>query len=152
MKLISIFIFVLGSGSLALAARPYGSGGCGLGSIVQGPNGNQVMAMTTNDTGTQTFAISSGTSNCVDSGVVKKHHEARVFIELNQHQLANDISKGQGETVSGLAHLYGCSDERDFNRSLQSRYQAIFPTQSVSPDHVEAAIQETVEDLQSCRG
>ena len=133
-------------------AKAYGSGGCGLGSLMMGSDGNQVMAITTNGTGTQTFGITSGTSNCVDDGVVKKGREARAYIELNQRQLANDISKGGGETVSGLAQLYSCEDKGAFSTTLQKNYTMIFPSKNTSPDHVEASIQSLINSSLNCAG
>ena len=131
--------------SFAKADKPYGTGGCGLGSMLQGKHGNQVMAITTNETGTQTFAISSGTSNCVDSGVVKTGKEARAFIELNHLQLANDISRGRGETLSSLAGLYGCKDVGALGSVLQKNYDSIFADQKDSVDHIERSINKIIQ-------
>lgn len=155
---LSAFALVL---SLVVAYSPsamsahssYGAGGCGLGSMTLGADGNQIMAMTLNATGMQTFAITSGTSNCTDGGVIRKKHEARVFIELNHHQLATDIAKGHGETVAGLAHLYNCKDENAFGANLQQSYQVIFPSQSVPADQVESAIQNAMSKTAgNCQG
>jgi hypothetical protein len=152
MKFLFSLILLASFSSLA-HARNYGSGGCGLGSMVMGKDGSQVLAITTNETGTQTFAISSGTSNCVDEGIVHRRHEARAFIELNHRQLANDISKGQGESLSSLAHLYKCSDERAFGTEMQKNYQSIFPTPASSDDHVEASILKVIDQsLPTCQG
>jgi hypothetical protein len=134
--------------------KPYGFGGCGLGSVIVGKDGPQVLAITTNGTGTQSFGITSGTSNCVDSGVVKRKREARAFIEINQRQLANDIAKGGGETVVSLAHIYNCSQKSEgaFGSALQNHYQTIFPEATTTPDHIEATIRAViiVELTESC--
>src|SRR5690348_11977029 len=57
----------------------YGMAGCGLGSLVFGPNDApvaQVLAATTNGTfASQTFGISSGTSNCFSGGVLRAERE-----------------------------------------------------------------------------
>src|SRR5262245_21507042 len=57
----------------------YGMSGCGLGSILFGTDQNKVMqilAATSNGCfGSQTFGITSGTSNCVSGGVVKAEKE-----------------------------------------------------------------------------
>jgi len=64
-------LFIVGSAGSA-HAQPYGMAGCGLGSIAFGNDQTmfkQVLAATTNGTfGTQTFGITSGTSNCVSGG------------------------------------------------------------------------------------
>jgi len=52
------FVLALSVSSLALAAKPYGMGGCGLGSQLMGKDGNQVLAITSNGTsGNQTFGM-----------------------------------------------------------------------------------------------
>lgn len=132
--------------------RPYGAGGCGLGSIIMGKDGNQVIAITSNETGTQSFGITSGTSNCVDSGVVKLNKQVRAFIEVNQQQLASDLAKGGGETISSLSHLYECKDHNALGSALQRHYRKIFPSESTSPAHIEATIRAVimVEFKESC--
>src|SRR5437868_47659 len=60
-------------------AGGYGMAGCGLGSLLFGPVNEpfaQVLAATTNATfATQTFGITSGTSNCVSGGVIRAERE-----------------------------------------------------------------------------
>src|SRR3954464_7446787 len=60
----------------------YGTAGCGLGSLVFGDQKGaiQILAATTNTTfGTQTFGITTGTSNCVDTAAGSAG--ARIFTE-----------------------------------------------------------------------
>ena len=66
------FVAVSLSG-LATVSAQYGMAGCGLGSVVISDDGFlQVFAATTNGTSySQSFGITSGTSNCVEKGVVK---------------------------------------------------------------------------------
>ena len=114
-------MFLLATGLLFSAsafAKHYGAAGCGLGSIVMGKSGNQVIASTTNGTsGSQTFGITSGTSNCVD------HHGQKMsltpYIETNQQQLLSEMAKGRGEALAGLAHLMGCANQQALNTTLQ---------------------------------
>ncbi len=57
----------LGALALSAHAAPYGEAGCGLGSMIFGdsPGFVQVLAATTNGcSGSQTFGITTGTSNC----------------------------------------------------------------------------------------
>src|SRR5437870_11441910 len=73
----------------------YGLAGCGLGSMVFGDQKGaiQILAATTNWIfGTQTFGITSGTSNCVESS--SGTAGARTFIEGNREALAKDASRG----------------------------------------------------------
>ena len=111
----------------------YGTAGCGLGSMVFGsdPGIVQVLAATTNGSfGTQTFGITSGTSNCVDS--MDPGMAAAAFVESNREVLAKDIARGSGETIHTLATIGGCSDSKAVARKLQSEYQAIFPSAEVT--------------------
>jgi hypothetical protein len=125
MKKLLVALFAFASMASAFAAG-YGTAGCGLGSIVLGdqPGFTQVFAATTNGTaGSQTFGISSGTSNCGSGG-----KSAVMFIEANKASLANDISRGQGETLSSLAKIYGIKDASSMGSALQKSQSSIFAT------------------------
>src|SRR5256885_13892242 len=100
--------FVLGAGvARADAENPaahgkstYGLAGCGLGSMIFGDQKGmiQVLAATTNGTvGSQTFGITSGTSNCGEAGFSSS--ATRTFIEGNREALAKDAARGSGETI-----------------------------------------------------
>src|SRR5690606_16613688 len=92
-----------------LAAKPYGMAGCGLGSVLIGKKGNQIFASTTNGTGTQSFGISSGTSNCVTA--TEQTAMLKNFIEANRQALITDMAKGQGEALVTLSNIYGCNQK-----------------------------------------
>jgi hypothetical protein len=111
----------------------FGLAGCGLGSMLFGkqPGMVQVLAATTNGFfGSQTFGISTGTSNCTDTSAGPRTSKA--FIEGNREAVAKDISRGQGETISSLSALAGCPDSKRVGAVLQSDYAKIFPTAMVS--------------------
>ncbi len=111
---------------------PYGMAGCGLGSLVFKENGFvQVFAATTNGTfGTQTFGISSGTSNCVNAGVVKADKEQEAFVESNLDNLERDMAAGGGEYLAAFATLLGCQDsvQPQLYSFAQSSYPSVFPS------------------------
>lgn len=110
-----------------ISGQGYGMAGCGLGSIVFGQKKGmiQIIAATVNGTaGSQTFGISSGTSNCVNSDQVAKRTE--LFIESNQEVLKKEIAQGQGESVSTLATLLQCSDASVLGQGLQQNAENIF--------------------------
>ncbi|HEX9605003.1 MAG TPA: DUF3015 family protein, partial [Myxococcales bacterium] len=66
----------------------------------------QILAATTNGTfGSQTFGISSGTSNCVEAG--SNRQGTRTFIEGNREALAKDAARGSGETITTLSAMAG---------------------------------------------
>lgn len=135
-KLLVVLALVLASTS-SFAAK-YGSAGCGLGSIVfEGDQTwwKQVLAATTNSTGLQTIAISLGTSNC-DSPAPLKVGQVEAYIEANKVALANDIARGNGETVTGLSNVYGCSNSMEFGKALKSNYKTIFPSAAASSKEI----------------
>jgi hypothetical protein len=123
----------------------YGDAGCGLGSMAFGDQqgGIQILAATTNSLfGTQTFGITTGTSNCHGlSGA----QASRVFIEGNREALAKDISRGSGETIGTLTWIAGCNDSHAVGATLQKSFKAIFPDEKVSNDAVTASVLQTLK-------
>ena len=85
----------------------------------------QVLAATTNGTGVQTIGITLGTSNC-DSPAPLKVGQAEAYVEANKVALANDIARGNGETIVGLSKVYGCANSMEFGQALKSKYSTIF--------------------------
>jgi hypothetical protein len=136
---------VMSVASVAMADG-YGTAGCGLGSIVFGdkPGIIQILAATTNGTsGNQTFAITSGTSNCSSSE--PSAESAKAFVETNREALAKDAAKGNGETISSLSTLAGCSDASAVGAALQTNFQTIFPAASVTDQQVGQSVLETLK-------
>ena len=126
----------------------YGMAGCGLGSLVFKGRENdgviqQVVAATLNGTGYQTFAISSGTSNCTPS--MGPHHTAELFIIANREALEKDVSRGSGESIETLAKIFGCQDPAQFGTKLQSSYGTIFPGTEIKSEAVVQKIVTTVK-------
>lgn len=127
MKKILVVLALTLMSTTSFAAK-YGSAGCGLGSMIfEGDQTwwKQVLAATTNGIGMQTIAISLGTSNC-DSPAPLKVGQVEAYVEANKVALANDIARGNGETVVGLSNVYGCSNVMEFGRALKSNYSTIF--------------------------
>jgi hypothetical protein len=135
----------------AFAHNHYGEAGCGLGTMVMGQNGNQILAATTNGTsGSQTFGITSGTSNCTDHGAVKASNRIPMYIEVNKLALAKEASRGQGEAIAGLAALYGCDDKK-MGAALKANYNQVFEETQMNP----SAIRKNIDDIafdQACGG
>ena len=126
-------------------AGGYGAAGCGLGSMVLGQNNGfaQVFAATTNGTfASQTFGITSGTSNCGGGG---SSPTSLQYIEANKVSLASEASQGNGETVKGLAELMGCSNSKLFGATLQKNYNQIFPTQDIAANNINASIYNVIK-------
>ncbi|MHB8483243.1 MAG: DUF3015 family protein [Nitrospiria bacterium] len=115
----------------------YGSAGCGLGSMVFGnePGAVQVVAATTNGTfGSQTFGITTGTSNC-GKGVIDTSENSHLaqFVENNMDNLAKDIARGNGESLNTLAELTGVSEAQkpEIFAKLQANFSTIFSSEKV---------------------
>ena len=124
----------------SVSAAPYGTAGCGLGSIVFGNQKGiiQIFAATTNGLfGSQTFGITTGTSNCAETA---GSAGARLFIETNREALAKDISRGQGETLRNLSAMAGCTDASAVGAKLQKSFDSIFPNASVPSEQVSDSI------------
>jgi hypothetical protein len=122
----------------------YGAAGCGLGSMAFGdtPGAVQILAATTNGLfGTQTFGITTGTSNCGPSLFAQG---TKNFVEANREALAKDISRGEGEAIGALTVINACADSHKVGSALKARFGAIFPSDQVSNDDVTRAILETL--------
>lgn len=117
----------------------YGMAGCGLGSVLFGETesrGGQVLASTTNGIyGNGTFAMSSGTSNCVPDNsetTAQMRKNMEMFVAANKESLANDIAKSNGETITAISNIMGCKDSNYLGAKLQSRYETIFAAEETA--------------------
>jgi len=134
--LITIVLLLTFSG-VAFAAYPRHNTGCGLGTMLfDGKSGiaQQVLASTTNGSlGTQTFGISSGTSECNQANTLASNEELNIFVAENMDNLALDVAMGQGEYVNTLAALMDVPEPHraDFSHMLQDNFSTIFPDASV---------------------
>jgi hypothetical protein len=127
----------------------YGTAGCGLGSLAFGdtPGAIQILAATTNSLfGTQTFGITTGTSNC-GTGIFAMG--TKNFVEANREALAKDISRGEGEGIGALTVINACSDSHKVGAALQRNFKTIFPSESASNEDVTRAILETLHGDES---
>lgn len=125
----------------ALAANPDTGPGCGLGKLAwEDYKGQkeilpQVLMVTTNGTGMNTFAISSGTSGCTNDGKILGEHRTTVFASLNFDALTAEMAQGQGEHLASLATLMGVPAERHaaFFAMTQERYMSLVQAGEASP-------------------
>lgn len=141
MKKLFVVVVVALMTSSAFAAK-YGSAGCGLGSLVfEGDQTwwKQVFAGFSNSWTIQGTAIAFGTSNC-DSPAPLKVGQAEAFVEANKMALANDIARGNGETIVGLSKVYGCQNSTEFGQALKANYAAIFPTANAASNEITHSI------------
>jgi hypothetical protein len=113
----------------------YGAAGCGLGSIIFGtkPGLLQVTAASTNTSGGQTFAITSGTQNC-DS--IDDHETLDAFVAQNREAFAKDVARGSGETIATLTAIAGCADPVAVGQKLKPAFARIFPNPNARPETI----------------
>jgi hypothetical protein len=122
----------------------YGTAGCGLGSLVFGnqQGGVQILAATTNGTfGTQTFGITTGTSNC-GPGLLSAG--TKNFVEANREALAKDAARGQGDAIGAIAVINRCKDLTAVGAALQRDFKVIFPSEQASSDEITDALLTTL--------
>lgn len=108
------------------SGQGYGMGGCGPGSVIFGdkPGIAQAGAALTNDIySAQTFAMSSGTSNC---GEQSKQASSAQFIEVNKMALEKEIARGEGENLLALSQVMGCKNET-FSSEVVQQYRKSYP-------------------------
>jgi len=123
-------------GSSHAVEREYGTGGCGLGSLLLGnePGLVQILAATLNGiAGNQTFGITSGTLNCEKQANFASNQNLNQFVAANMDRLAQDIARGEGESLSTLVELMGITqaDRPAAYAKLQSNFSNIFASEQV---------------------
>lgn len=130
-------------GAISGTARAeYGMAGCGLGSLAFGEKTGkiQILAATTNNlVSPQTFAISSGTSGCVEDTKTA----SAMFIVVNEQALRKDASRGMGESLAGLSSILKCEDSAQFGEVVQRNYGEIF-SGNKNPEQISESIQGVV--------
>jgi len=126
-------------------AAGYGEAGCGLGSLLFGTQKGpvQILAATTNGTvNNQSFAITSGTSNCDAKGWDTAKVEQEQFIANNFSGLAKEMASGEGEQLTALAGLLGCPamQQSRFNTVTQRNYDTILAGDRATPAEMLTAV------------
>ncbi len=129
-------LLLLGSlAALAFAAtasaKPYGMAGCGLGSVLLGSDDGfvQVFAATTNGSSySQSFGITTGTSNCMPAGKAAQLEEQQHFIANNLNTLYREMAQGQGQTLKAYSEVLGCNAQHfgQFTSATQQQFDRIF--------------------------
>ena len=130
--------------SSALAAGT-GAAGCGFGGMLIKENKilHQIGAWFLNGIlGNQTFAMTSGTSDC--KSVLSAKSEQAQFVENNYSNLAKEMAIGEGENLSALASLMGCSADQTehFAVFAKDNYNTIFKNEQSTPSEMLASLKE----------
>jgi hypothetical protein len=146
---LTILTSMLGVSAVAASAAhadPYGMAGCGLGSLIfkDKPGIVQVLAATTNGTfGTQTFGITTGTSNCESTKASAQSTKA--FVQANREAVSKDIARGSGETIGSVSTLAGCASPAAVGTTLQREFKSIFPNEQASDVAVSESLVRTLQ-------
>ena len=148
--------------SSAVFAAGYGGSGCGPGSLVAGtsPGVIQLVGVTTNVIlqPTQYSAITSGFSNCNPQGLVKLDKEREMFAQTNYSSLVREMAAGEGENLSTLASMYGCSKEShgEFNSMVQKNFEHLVQSERTTPDQMLVSLENEMAShtvlSKSCSG
>jgi hypothetical protein len=113
---------------------PWGMAGCSIWNWVikdkeQGPQIG-VWALEHFVFGVQTFAITSGTSNCVEGASKTAMTEQETFVTVNLATLQREAAQGKGEHLDTLAEIFGCESKEGFANMSQNRYEALFSNEN----------------------
>lgn len=159
MKLITAFITIF---TLTSSAAFAGDAGCGLGGLIFSKNSKllQLFALTTNSyLFTQPLGITFGTSGCSASGIVMQDRQLQYFVEVNQEQLSREMAQGNGEKLSTLALLKGCTSattQKEFAGFTQQAYARILPSANTSAvemvQNLNSEMAAQPELAQACHG
>lgn len=135
----------------AVDARAGGSqnmAGCGLGSmfIKDSSRGSQILAGTTNATGGQIYAITTGTSGCDSDPGFARRLETERFVSANFRSLSREMAAGQGEYAAAFASALGCGGQAvpAFLSFTKSRYGEIFPAGGTTPAGMLSAVESAI--------
>lgn len=137
--------------SLTASAANYGMAGCGIGSLAfkDQPGKIQIVAALLNNfIVPQTSAITSGTSNCNEASGKDSVMEA--YLETNTFALQNDISKGNGETLTGLLTIMSCNNFDSVSANLKNNYSYIYQDQN-NNNQVKARLTEKIQATSACQ-
>jgi hypothetical protein len=140
-KLLMGFILSLLISGAAFAATGQAASntGCGLGTMLWERNADnsillQVLQSTTNgSTGTQTFGITSGTSECAPPSKVVQSEKLNHFVRSNMDNLAKEIAMGKGENLDTFVEMLGIDAGQSdaFKAKLQANFSNIFTSDKI---------------------
>ena len=143
-----LFLVSIFAGLNAFSA--YGPAGCGLGAMVlEGKSGvvwNVLAATLNGSSANQTFGMSTGTLGC--DADTKIAGGAINFIEANKVALANDVAKGNGETLASLGKIYNCSEMNKMGSVLQANYEKVF--KSAEARSIHESISSLIVENKAC--
>lgn len=139
-------LFILTIVPSAFAAG-YGAAGCGFGGMLIKENKilHQIGAWFLNGLlGNQTFAMTSGTSECGGIQGVMAQKDQEQFVQDNYDSLAKEMAVGEGEGLNTLSALLGCPAEQreSFASYTRQNYSSLFRDETTAPTEMLAALKE----------
>ena len=151
-----IVITMVAAVALAVSGTAWAANtGCGLGDLAFGEKdfftntslGQSFLATTNGTFGSQTFGITSGTSNCDTPSSFVKNEQLNEFVVANMDNLAKDIAMGQGESLDTLAELMEVpSDSRpQLFAKLQTNFSDIYTSDAIDAAGVVDNIQSVIQ-------
>lgn len=150
MKKLPVLVAMLVSLSFTSSAfaAGYGAAGCGWGGKVIGKNNDifaQLGATILNQySSNQSFAITSGTSGCGKSGLVTAQSEQTLFVAHNYDNLVKQMAVGEGEDLTTLAGLLGCTADKtgQFASFTQQNYNSILASSQTTPSDMLVSLKQ----------
>lgn len=132
-----LLVCALVAAAPAAMAQANNVGSCGWGSkLFEGQRGvfAQVLAATTNNTSSNTFSITTGTSGCTSDGLVTSGWRTAMFIDGTRLALARDAAAGQGETLDALMAVMAVkpADQDYFKSTLKARFATVFGNENIT--------------------
>jgi Protein of unknown function (DUF3015) len=132
-----LLVCALVAAAPAAMAQANNVGSCGWGSkLFEGQRGvfAQVLAATTNNTSSNTFSITTGTSGCTSDGLVTSGWRTAMFIDGTRLALARDAAAGQGETLDALMAVMAVkpADQGYFKSTLKARFATVFGNEHIA--------------------
>ncbi|WP_224984613.1 DUF3015 family protein [Geomonas agri] len=137
--MLAFALTLLITGSAFAAGQAHTNTGCGLGTMLWENKADgsilfEILQSTTNGTsGTQTFGITSGTSECTKPGKIVQNEKLNQFVRANMDNLAKDIAMGKGETLDTFVEMMGVpSPQSDaYKAKLQANFGKIFTSDKI---------------------
>jgi hypothetical protein len=132
---------LLGLGFGAAPAQADNDVGCGIGTKWMAGRAGLVPHLLASCTNAYTFQSVSLTFNmfgCDGKGKVTADAELRKFAATNLDQLARDMARGEGETLSAFAHLLQVPAEQQgaFGAFTQAHFVDLFPSDGVTSNEM----------------
>lgn len=132
-----LLVCALVAAAPAAMAQANNVGSCGWGSkLFEGQRGvfAQVLAATTNNTSSNTFSITTGTSGCTSDGLVTSGWRTAMFIDGTRLALARDAAAGRGETLDALMAVMAVkpTDQDYFKSTLKARFATVFGNENIA--------------------